>query len=43
MRARHAMRTHILGKKSRKRKQRLDRPLALEGADARRAKKLLGG
>ena len=43
VRARHAMRTHILGKKSRKRKRRLDNPLYLEGSDAQRVKKLLSG
>jgi large subunit ribosomal protein L35 len=40
--ARHAMKTHILGKKSAKRKRRLDEPVILKPQDARRVKELLG-
>jgi large subunit ribosomal protein L35 len=40
--ARHAMKSHILGKKSAKRKRRLDEPLLLKPQDAKRAKDLLG-
>jgi large subunit ribosomal protein L35 len=40
--ARHAMTSHILGKKSSKRKRRLSAPIVLSGHDAPRAKKLLG-
>ena len=39
--ARHAMTSHILGKKSSKRRRRLGRPIILSGHDAPRAKKLL--
>jgi large subunit ribosomal protein L35 len=42
VRARHAMRSHILGKKNSKRRRRLDAPLGLKKADAKRAKELLG-
>jgi large subunit ribosomal protein L35 len=42
VRARHAMRSHMLGKKSAKRKARLERPKHLAPGDARRAKDLLG-
>ena len=42
VKARHAMTSHILGKKTAKRKRHLGRPIVLEGADADRAKKLLG-
>ena len=42
VRARHAMKTHILQKKSAKRKRRLDEPLILEKQDAKRVKELLG-
>jgi large subunit ribosomal protein L35 len=42
VRARHAMKSHILGKKSAKRKRRLDEPLILKRQDAKRAKELLG-
>ena len=42
VRARHAMRSHILGKKSAKRKRRLERPKHLVKSDERRAKALLG-
>jgi large subunit ribosomal protein L35 len=41
VKARHAMRSHILGKKNAKRKRRLDGDKTLKGADARRAKELL--
>jgi large subunit ribosomal protein L35 len=42
VKARHAMTSHILGKKSAKRKRRLGNDTILPGADAARAKKLLG-
>ena len=42
VRGRHAMKTHILGKKSAKRKRRLDEPKILERSDAKRVKELLG-
>ncbi len=41
VKARHAMRSHILGKKSAKRKRRLDGDKLLPAADAKRAKGLL--
>ena len=41
VKSRHAMRTHILEKKSRKRKRRLDQPMGLAKPDAKRAKELL--
>ena len=41
MRARHAMRSHILGKKNAKRKRRLDGEKFLKPGDARVAKELL--
>ena len=43
VRARHAMTSHILGKKTSKRKRRLGRPVILPKQDAVRAKKLLEG
>ena len=43
LRARHAMTSHNLGKKSAKRKRRLGRPVELTGGDAREVKRLLGG
>jgi len=43
IRGRHAMRTHILGKKSAKRLRRLDRPMMLSKADETEAKALLPG
>jgi large subunit ribosomal protein L35 len=43
LRGRHAFRTHILGKKSSKRKRRLGRPLELSRPDRREAKDLLAG
>jgi large subunit ribosomal protein L35 len=42
VRARHAMRTHILGKKNAKRLRRLERPKHLAKGDERRVKELLG-
>jgi large subunit ribosomal protein L35 len=42
VKARHAMTSHLLGKKSAKRKRHLGRPVVLEGQDEARAKKLLG-
>jgi large subunit ribosomal protein L35 len=42
VRARHAMKSHILGKKSSKRRRRLDEPVMLKRQDAKRAKELLG-
>jgi large subunit ribosomal protein L35 len=41
IRARHAMRSHILGKKNAKRKRRLAAPKALSGPDQARARALL--
>ena len=41
VKARHAMRSHILGKKNSKRRRRLDAPMQLERPDAKRAKDLL--
>jgi large subunit ribosomal protein L35 len=43
LRARHAMTSHNLGKKSAKRKRRLGRPVELTGGDSREVKRLLGG
>jgi large subunit ribosomal protein L35 len=42
VRARHAMKSHILGKKNSKRRRRLDEPVMLKKGDARRVKSLLG-
>ena len=42
VRGRHAMRSHILGKKNSKRRRRLDEPMQLKKQDAKRAKELLG-
>ena len=42
VKARHAMTSHILGKKSSKRKRRLGREIVLVDHDAKRMKKLLG-
>jgi large subunit ribosomal protein L35 len=42
VRARHAMKSHILGKKNSKRRRRLDEPVMLKKGDARRVKDLLG-
>ena len=41
VKARHAMRSHILGKKNAKRKRRLAEPKLLSEPDRRRAKTLL--
>jgi large subunit ribosomal protein L35 len=41
VRARHAMRTHILQKKNAKRRRRLASPKLLSGSDRARAKTLL--
>ena len=41
VKARHAMRSHILGKKNAKRRRRLDAAMTLEAPDAKRAKELL--
>ena len=41
VRGRHAMRSHILGKKNSKRRRRLDEPKLLSEPDRRRAKTLL--
>ncbi len=43
LRARHAFRTHILGKKPAHRKRRLGRPFILSPADRREARELLAG
>jgi large subunit ribosomal protein L35 len=42
VRARHAMRTHILGKKSAKRKRRLEGAKFIDKADRRAVRRLLG-
>jgi large subunit ribosomal protein L35 len=42
VRGRHANLSHILGKKSAKRKRRLARPTLVADADAPRVKRLLG-
>ena len=42
LKARHAFSSHILEKKSPKRKRRLGQPTVLKPADAKRVKKLLG-
>ena len=41
VKARHAMRSHMLGHKNAKRRRRLDESMYLGSADASRAKKLL--
>ena len=41
VKARHAMKSHILGKKNSKRRRRLDEAKYLTGGDARHAKALL--
>jgi large subunit ribosomal protein L35 len=43
LRGRHAMRTHILGKKPAHRKRRLARPLAVSKANERELRDLLAG
>jgi large subunit ribosomal protein L35 len=40
---RHAYSSHILEKKAPKRKRTFSKPRSLEGNDAKRARKLLGG
>ena len=42
VRGRHAMRSHILGKKNSKRRRRLDESKLLKPQDAKRVKELLG-
>jgi large subunit ribosomal protein L35 len=42
VRARHAFSSHMLEKKSPKRKRSFRQPRELEGSDAKRVKKLLG-
>lgn len=41
VRARHAMKSHILTKKNAKRKRRLSRPMLVDQADVPKVKKLL--
>ena len=43
LRARHAMTSHILEKKSAKRKRRLGRPVVISKADEKRVRELLRG
>jgi len=43
LRGRHAYSSHILEKKSPKRKRQMARPVAIAPADTARVKKLLGG
>ena len=43
VKARHAMTSHILGKKSAKRKRRLGNDVILSDHDEARVKKLMGG
>jgi large subunit ribosomal protein L35 len=43
LRARHAFTSHMLGKKSAKRKRRLGRPVALSPSNRREARDLLAG
>jgi large subunit ribosomal protein L35 len=43
LRARHGMTSHILEKKSARRKRRLGRPLAVAKADEKRVRELLRG
>jgi large subunit ribosomal protein L35 len=43
VKGRHAYSSHILEKKSPKRKRSFSKPRTLEGSDAKRARKLLGG
>jgi large subunit ribosomal protein L35 len=42
VRGRHAFTTHILEKKTRKRKRKLSRPAAISAADTTRIKRMLG-
>ena len=41
LRGRHAMKTHILEKKSAKRKRQMDRPMVVAKADEKRVRELL--
>jgi large subunit ribosomal protein L35 len=43
LRARHAFSSHILEKKSPKRKRRFAQPVEISGHDAKRVRHLLGG
>jgi large subunit ribosomal protein L35 len=43
LRGRHAFRTHILGKKSSRRKRKLARPLEVSRADRHEVRELLAG
>jgi len=43
LRARHAMRTHILGKKNAKRRRRLAQPKFVAASDRTTVRRLLGG
>jgi large subunit ribosomal protein L35 len=43
LRGRHAYSTHILEKKSPKRKRRFSRPVEIKAADRKRVRTLLGG
>jgi large subunit ribosomal protein L35 len=43
LRARHAFTTHILGKKSSRRKRRLGRPVEVSRPDRREVRELLAG
>ena len=43
VRGRHSFSSHILEKKSPKRKRQMGRPVEISSADAPRVKKLLGG
>jgi len=43
LRARHAMTSHNLGKKTAKRKRRLGRPVEVNASDAHEVKRLLAG
>ena len=42
LRARHAMRSHILGKKNAKRRRRLEGPKAIAASDVKTVRRLLG-
>jgi large subunit ribosomal protein L35 len=43
LRGRHAYSSHILEKKSPKRKRRMERPVEIAPADVKRVRQLLGG
>jgi large subunit ribosomal protein L35 len=43
LRARHSFSTHILEKKSPKRKRHFAQPVAISGPDRKRVRRLLGG